>query len=166
MNATHAVDGFIVRELVRRCNYDRNHLVFISDLLGLHCLHPSTAKVTPHMEQITSDHGYISLRGVEFITRDNVLDYALEYRNELSKLIYEVLAKPRFDVVCIHDEFKCHPKYMNYLRECYMTILAELADSTVGQQIIRELRNDPTYILEKLSNDLGDEIMKAEYFLS
>ena len=47
-----------------------------------------------------------------------------------------------------------------------MGILAELADSTVGQQIIREVRNDPTYVLTKISDDLGDAIVQAEYFLS
>ena len=55
---------------------------------------------------------------------------------------------------------------MNYLREVYRDILAELADSTIAQQIIRETRNDPTYVFEKFSDDLGDEIMKGNYFLS
>ena len=64
------------------------------------------------------------------------------------------------------DEFKCHPNYVNYMREVYRDILAELADSRVGEQIIQEVRNDPDYRLEKFSSDLGNEIMKAEYFLS
>ena len=167
-NAVHGVDAFLVREVVRRCNYDRNHLTFISDLLALHCRNASITITAGyhHIEQTARNHGFISLRGVEFITRDNVLDFSLGYREELAKLIYEVLAKPRFDVLTIHDCFKCLPAYMGYLREVYMTILAELADSTVGQQIIREIRNDPSYVLEKLSDTLGDQIVKGEYWLS
>jgi len=165
-NLTHQVDAFLVREVVRRCNYNRNHLVFISDLLSLHCLKTSTTSAIHHMEQKALDHQFISLRGIEFINEDNVLDFSLSYRNELARLIHEVLSKPSFAVLTIHDCFKCLPAYMNDLRETYMTILAELADSTVGQQIIREVRNDPSYVLNKLSNDLGDEIMKANYFLS
>lgn len=52
------------------------------------------------------------------------------------------------------------------MREVYRDILAELADSRVGEQIIQEVRNDPTYHLQKLSTDLGDEITEGEYFLS
>lgn len=118
------------------------------------------------IEQLANDHGFLSLRGVEFITINNVLDYSIEYRNQLAELINELLNQHSFTVITIHDEFKCHPKYMNCLRETYMTILAELADSNVGQQILRDVRKDDTYILQKLSTDLGDAIMKSEYFLS
>jgi hypothetical protein len=94
------------------------------------------------------------------------LDFSIEYRQELFALIKETLARPSFEVIMIHDEFKCHPNYMNYLREVYRDILAELADSTVGQQIIGEVRGDHAYRLAKLSNDLGNKIMMSEYFLS
>lgn len=47
-----------------------------------------------------------------------------------------------------------------------MTVLAELADSRVGEQIIQEVRNDPAYRLQKITDTLGDQIMQAEYFLS
>lgn len=166
MNVVQAIDAFIVRELVRRCNYDRNHLIFISDLLALNCMNASVTALVHSIEQSAIDHQFVSLRAVEFINRDNVLEFSMGFRHELSRLLYEVLSKPRFDVLTIHDAFKSHPRYLNYLRETYMTILAELADSTVGQQIIREVRNDPEYVLTKLSNDLGDEIMKGEYSLS
>jgi hypothetical protein len=64
------------------------------------------------------------------------------------------------------DEFKCHPNNMNYLRSTYQGILTELADSNVGQQVIREVCSDEDYVLEKFSENLGDEIIKSEYFLS
>jgi hypothetical protein len=163
-NMTHAVDGFIVRELVRRCNYSRVQLLMVSAVLDAN---KDTAGNSIHdIERTANDHGFISLRGANFIDAYSVLEFSKEYRKELYQLIQETLAKPSFAVITIHDEFKCHPKYMNHLRECYVTILAELADSTVGQQIIREVRNDPTYILEKISKTLGDQIMKSEYFLS
>jgi len=165
-NVVQAIDAFIVRELVRRCNYDHEYLTYMWMFLGANSKRSQSITTMHHIEQTSNDHHFISLRGIEFINEDNVLDFSLDYRSELLSLIQEVLSKPSFDVLTIHDAFKCHPKYMNYLRETYMTILAELADSTIGQQIIREVRNDPSYVLNKLSNDLGDEIMKAQYFLS
>lgn len=164
-NATHAVDALLVRELVRRCNYDEIQLLLVSAILKANETTIGNGTLTS-MEKLANAHGFLSLRGVEFIDENNVLDYSHDYRRELYGLIQEVLAKPRFDVLCIHDAYRCHPKYMGYLREVYVTILAELADSTVGQQIIREIRNDPDYVLAKLTNNLGDKIMKGNYALS
>jgi hypothetical protein len=165
-NATHACDSLLVRELVRRCNYDKEQLVNTYSLLTSHANTPITSKTIHPFEQLVLNHFFISLRGAEIITAENVLEFSLDYREELRLLLKEVLSKPRFDVICIHDEYKCHANYMNILRETYMTILAELADSTVGQQLIRELRNDDSYVLTKLSTDLASEIMKSEYTLS
>lgn len=164
-NATHGIDGFLVRETVRRCNYDTDKLIALQHLITKAMGTPSYANIHP-IEQAARDHKFISLRGVEFINEHTVLDFSMDYREELLSLINETLAKPPFTVITIHDEFKCHPNYMNHLREVYQIILAELADSDVGQQTIRELRNDPTYILTKFSTDLGNEIMKGEYHLS
>lgn len=164
-NITHAIDAFIVRELVRRCNYDKIQLLLVSAILKAN-LNVQEVSVCNEIEQHSYAHGFMSLRGAEFINEYNVLNFSQEYRQELYTLIQETMSKPSFAVITIHDEFKCHPKYMNYLRECYVGILAELADSTVGQQILREVRNDYDLVLEKLSDDLGDKIIKSEYFLS
>jgi hypothetical protein len=55
---------------------------------------------------------------------------------------------------------------MNKARQTYIEVMAEFAESTIMQQIIRDIRNDPTYILPKFSDDLGDEIRQSEYPLS
>lgn len=165
-NMTHAVDGFIVRETVRRCNYDRDHLEDVADLLSNYRGMPSTLTPMEPIEIVARAHGFLSLRGVEFINPKNWIYFSLEYRNELLALIQETLTRPSFPVLTIHDEFKCHPNYVNEMREIYRDILVELADSNVGVQIIREVRNDPTFNYIKASNDLGDEIMKSEYYLS
>lgn len=164
-NAIHGCDAFLVREVVRRCNYDEIRLLLVQSILKSYATQMGNGTLT-YMEDLANKHGFLSLRAVEFIDLDNVLDYSHDYRRELIALIDEVLSKPRFDVVTIHDAYKSHAKYMNYLRECYMTVLAELADSTVGQQIIREIRNDPSYVLKKLSDTLGDQIVKGDYWLS
>lgn len=165
-NMTHAVDGFLVRETVRRCNYDHEQLERVRDLLL--SWHNTQTSATEHlpMEQMARNHSFISLRGIEFITKISVRSYSLEYREELLTLVNETLTRLSFPVLTIHDEYKCHPNHMDKLREVYMTILAELADSTVGEQIIKEVRGDSTYKLTKLSNDLGNDIMQSEYFLS
>lgn len=165
-NCTHAVDSLLIREVNRRCNYDReklNHLHYV-----LHWAKGYSAPTTKTnvIEQCAIDHKFISLRGVEFVTKNNVFDFSEDYRDELLCLIEETMSKPSFEILMIHDEIKALPNHVNDMRETYRNVLAELADSNIGQQIIREVRNDPTYVLDKLTTNLGDEIMKAEYFLS
>lgn len=165
-NMTHAVDGFLVRETSRRCNYDRDQLLRVQEILYA-SLHLSDVIIEFHpMEQATRNHGLLSLRGADFITEENALEFSIDYREELLVLVNETLTRPSFPILTIHDEFKCHPNYVNEMREVYRDILAELADSSVGQQILSEVRNDPSYTLNKFSQNLGDEILKAEYFLS
>ena len=163
---THAVDGFLVREVTRRCNYDREALIRTAALLEKHRGHIATTADLHPIAEAAYNHGFLSLRGAELITPDNVLEFPSGYRNELLELIQEILIRPSFIVLCIHDEFKCHPNYVNDMREVYRDVLAELADSRVGEQIIQEVRNDPDYRLDKISTDLGDAIMDGEYFLS
>jgi len=165
-NMTHAVDGFLVRETVRRCNYDRAKLLEVKNILHHNYLTAPIAKTFHHIEQTSRKHQFLSLRAAEFINEETVLEFSMEFRQELYALIKETLHRPSFEMVTVHDEFKCHPNHMNNMRFVYMMILAELADSRVGECIIQEVRNDPSYTLSKFSADLGDSIIKSEYFLS
>ena len=164
---THAVDAFLVREMGRRCNYNREQLEHVRDLILANANNITTNHNDTHFIELAArNHQFLSLRGVEFITEESILDFSSEYRADLYQLILEILMRPSFPILTVHDEFKCHANYVDDMRGTYMTILAELADSRVGEQIIQEVRKDPSYRLEKFSADLGGEIMQSEYFLS
>lgn len=166
-NMTHAVDGFLVRETCRRCNYDRDKLETARGILRSRINEHQHVTKEPHSLEIHArNHGFLSLRAADYIDEVNIYQFSDDFCRELLHLINETLEHTSFEMITIHDEFKCHPNHMNTLRKVYMTILAELADSSVGSRIIQEVRGDETYVLQKFSNDLGDEIMNAEYFLS
>lgn len=63
------------------------------------------------------------------------------------------------------DEFKCHPNHMNHLRQQYINIFAELAESRLLDDILSQIHGVPGSFV-KLSQDLGDHIRKSEYALS
>lgn len=166
-NMTHAIDGFLVRETARRCNHDKEHLIEVQRILTTNRGNITTNRIGQHsVERSAIEHKFISLRGAEFITEQSVLNFHTDYREELLALVNETLTRPAFPILTIHDELKAHANHVNDMRKVYQGILAELADSNVGERIIQEVRNDPDYELEKLSTNLGDEIMKSEYFLS
>ena len=54
---------------------------------------------------------------------------------------------------------------MNHVRHHYANIVADLADSNILQDILREITGDEV-VVQKLSNNLGDIIREADYMLS
>jgi hypothetical protein len=63
------------------------------------------------------------------------------------------------------DEFKAHPNNVNILRQTYIDIMAEIAESTMLEFILSAIQKTPIQI-EKYSKDLGDLIRESEYALS
>lgn len=61
--------------------------------------------------------------------------------------------------------FKFHPNYGNDVRQQYINILAELADSSVLSAIATQVAGR-TINVTKLSNDLSTHIHQSEYALS
>ena len=73
--------------------------------------------------------------------------------------------RPSFPVVAVHDEFKCHPNYMNYVRLTYIELLAEISDSTIIDAILSEITGKKV-VVEKLTDSISDLILQSEYALS
>lgn len=93
--------------------------------------------------------------------RDIVRSYEKSYGwrvNNLSGIAIAPLSEPL-------DEFKCHPNHMNHLRQQYINIFAELAESRLLDDILSQIHGVPGSFV-KLSQDLGDHIRKSEYALS
>lgn len=71
-----------------------------------------------------------------------------------------------YELVCNHDCFQCHPNYWKTTCEMYRQILAEIADSDILQDIIREITGDNTYVFNKLIPNMSEYILESEYALS
>jgi len=83
----------------------------------------------------------------------------------LIELAESMLGHKPFEIVTIHDEFKCHPNNCNHLRQHYIDILASLAESTILSDILSQLHGVQGKY-NKLSNDLGAKIRLSNYALS
>ena len=70
-----------------------------------------------------------------------------------------------FEILTVHDAFWCSPNHMNKLRQNYIDILCEIADSDMLGDILREITSS-TEVLKKYSNDLSKYIRESEYALS
>lgn len=73
--------------------------------------------------------------------------------------------KQGFTCVHIHDAFGFHPNYGNQVRQNYIDILAEIAESNLLNDILMEITGQDLDLI-KDSEDLAYDIQRTEYALS
>lgn len=175
-NVIHSVDAYIYRTMHRRCNY---HYPTVAEALRL------------IQDEISSrDSGYTTFDATEY-DDDHVNYYVQQYQRstvaditilpylnvlnihsvpdallvKLNTIIESMLVHPSFEIITVHDEFKCSPNHMNHLRQHYINIFAELADSDLLSDLLSQIHGTPGKY-QKLSNDLSADIRQSNYALS
>ena len=167
-NIVHSVDGMVVREMGRRCNFDADKLTQIH--LLLHTEKGGTSSMRQEdlallrVLECADNSGFMSLVICDYIDELNMGHLSPAHRQRLIQLIESLPAKP-FRLLAIHDCFKFHANYGNDVREQYINILAELADSEILSSIASQVagRHIP---VKKLSHNLSTHIRNSEYPLS
>jgi hypothetical protein len=171
-NVVHSVDAYILRCIHRRCNYDPDMvqakyaqiveaLVYrSSDWKPFEMVDPMVA----YYMDLYNRSSMVDVVILPYLNHDTLLTVPTDYLRKLLTIVESMLAHKPFDVVTVHDEFKCHANHMNHLRQHYINVFAELADSRVLEMILAGIYGKKgTY--QKLSNDLGDLIKGSNYAL-
>ena len=105
-NVTHSIDAYIVRELTRRCDYNKEQLLRVKTALcsSIDDITPDMTDPDTQMVALLWSHykktGMLSARVFDYITEDSVK--AIPERSVVWKLIYSMPTKP-FHVLSIHD---------------------------------------------------------------
>lgn len=166
-NITHSIDGFINREMFSRCMFNPE----IKKLLNLNTNsgknsnsyynHPKTQKLLDLMD-LYHESGYLSARVLDYVD-ENTIGFLLN--SDLAKVMDLIKSLPEkpFDLLSIHDCFRCHANYGNDVREQYKNCLVELAKSNMLQFLLRQITgsNDITYVKEE--PELYKKIEDEEY---
>jgi hypothetical protein len=166
-DVTHALDSCILREITRRCNFNREQLAEVSDLLfeRIRIGHGDLYEDCPPVnEALWKGTGFLSLVGMECINEISVGDFGIDYCKALYTLIEKTLVKPSFEILALHDEYLCHPNYMNHVRQTMIDVLAELADSDTISHILSQITGSDVKI-EPIDCKLGDLIRDSEYII-
>lgn len=153
----------------RRCNYERKQLeevgVLINNHLITNMLKSDEHDCVPYIQGLAERSGFYSLVAIEYINEDSIEDFNHDYLNKILKCILHTYEHKSFPLIMIHDEFKAHANNMNKVRQTYIDILAEIAESNMLEFVLNQFRKVPVKI-EKYSQDLADLIREAEYPLS
>jgi hypothetical protein len=167
-NMVHSIDGMIVRELGRRCNYDPILVAQVRKIaeLALHgvALHQTMTNDDKTVVTLWNHYqktGYLSARILDHLKFEN---FGHVDPTEVIKLIDSLPERP-FKVVSVHDCFRCLPHYGNDLREQYNLQLALIASSDLLQEILSQIIGKPV-IIGKLDATLAADIINTNYALS
>jgi hypothetical protein len=173
-NTIHSVDGMIVREMTRRCDYDPRQIHKVRKALEKPINGVSEDILT--QEEAIQLHelstlwghftasGYLSARIIDYITPITAAFMDPKERAIVLEML-DTFPKRPFKVVSIHDCFRCHPNYGNDLREQYNLQLALIAKSNLLGYLITQIVGRPVNI-GKLYPNLYKDVLKTNYALS
>lgn len=167
-NIIHSLDGMVVREMNRRCNYDVDRI----NALYAHLIHEQGMRYTLRAKdldllrilELFDQTNFMSAVVIEYLDQYNSGHLDSVQKMKVMDLIQDMPKRP-FNLLCIHDCFKFHPNYGNDVRQQYINILAEIANSEILSSIATQVRGIPTQV-NKLSNNLPTLIRQSEYALS
>lgn len=163
-NCTHSVDGLIVREITRRCNYDQSRVTAIMQMITTYCdlpMSPKDDEMVNILWNLYKESGYLSARILDHLGSTN---YDPTMKDDIVELIDSLPSKP-FEVVSIHDCFRVLPNYANdlrmqYNRQLYLIAKSEMLSFLLSQIIGRTIN------VGKLDSDLYMGILDTNYSLS
>lgn len=164
-NCNHSVDGMLVREMTRRCNYNPNTISNLQLVIEDGVYGKETSNENGKLVSILWDHyldsGFISARILDYLDSTNL---GIVNVNVIKFLIETLPAKP-FEVISVHDCFRCLPNYGNDLRRQYNILLAEIAQSNLLSFLVSQMVGRIVTIT-KIDPDMYKEILDANYSLS
>jgi hypothetical protein len=175
-NVIHSIDGYILRSLLRRCNYDAEAFAWAQAEIEIELLErsfgksptdrmPPNTKTWYYQEQcdrsgmadpVIIPHLASEEGSIQSLTTEHLLG--------LAKIIESCMGHKPFPVVTVHDDFKAHPNNLNWLRLHYRNILAEMSESTMLNDILGQLYGRQGNFKMR-SHDLADKIRQSNYAL-
>lgn len=164
-NTTHSIDGMVVREMLRRCNYDADLITYVKQLC--YGVQESNVALEENFDMVMElwNHyersGFLSMRICDYLDAGSI---ALVDRQVILEML-ETLPKKSFKVLTVHDCFRCHPNYGNDLRRQYNQILSDIAKSNLLSFILSQVLGQE-FTAGKLDNDMWKDVLDAEYALS
>lgn len=162
-NCIHSIDGYIVRTMHRKCNYDatvvRAAYVAICNAIGKPKSNP-TDKVKYYITQYERS----SIADVVILPwiKGDATALSDKHLEKLKVLCEQMLLHKPFPIVTIHDSFASHAGNVDQMRYHYKETLADLADSEILSDLFGQIYKCKIEY-NKLSNDLGDKIRESNY---
>lgn len=162
-NLIHSIDGMVVREMYRRCSYDPNTVKRVQKALysNANGKDGRSADMVSTLWDHYLESGFLSVRILDYLHDDTM---GLVVPERIEELLLS-LPQTRFDLVTVHDCFRCHPNYGNDLRRQYNRVLADINDSLLLPFIASQVAQQPVKA-KKVGVIPREVILNGNYTLS
>jgi hypothetical protein len=162
-NVTHSLDGMIVRELLRRCAFNREQKARIQNLINGQkdeTVLRSNGEMVERLWDLYEQSGYLSARIFDYLDSDNILFINTD---PLQDLLDSMPEKP-FKIIPVHDCFRVLPNYGNDLRKQYNLQLSLIAKSDLLSFLLSQIVGKRVPITKQ--SHFEEEILQTDYALS
>ena len=163
-NIIHSIDGMVVRELHRRCDFDLSKMErLLKAILSGECGTSETREKDSTVLNLWNHYlnsGFLSVRIFDYLDGKNLGLVDVEV---IKRLISTMPSKP-FSVISVHDCFRVHPNYGNNLRRQYNQILHDLAQSNILAYLAYQITGQVIPVTK--ASDFTSEILLSNYALS
>ena len=126
-NMIHSVDAFLMRELIRRTNYDPQVKERFLRIKEHDLIENENTRMVQLLIELYHQSGFLSQRIIDYVRPYNIS--LLE--PEMKEILYKRFAPKPFQMLTIHDCFRVHANYCNELRKQYIELLAEITESNL-----------------------------------
>lgn len=175
-NVVHSVDAYVLRCIHRRCNYDHDAVSVASLLLESEMLRRMlggqqeaeyidlTGKASYYIEQYERS-GMADVVILPYLDTLTITALSYKHLQKLVEIVNGMLEYKPFEVITIHDSFAAHANNVNHVRQQYINVLADMAESNLLDDLLSQLYGKPGKF-NKLSTNLGTLIRNSNYALS
>lgn len=167
------IDAYVLRSLIRRCSYEPAVVQYAQqccfeellyrDCMGgeAKCISGALPEIQKYVERFQATN-MVDAVILPYLDPESCRYLSDDHLRRLNLLMESMLEHKPFHVVSIHDDFRCHPNYMNYLRAHYRDIFMEMANAEILSDILSQIHGvSGTY--KKRSTDLAEKIATADY---
>lgn len=168
-NPTHTWDGYVNRELTRRCNYDRQQLLQASTAIECALLGQVQFNQPDPMllfiEQAALKANCYSIAAVDYVIAGQLEGVSAKYLRELNQVIHWTLQGDTFPVYSVHDQFNASPAHIGRVKQVYNRLLAESYKSSWMFDVVEQLTGVKLHHLKQYDSAVFDSICDNTYAL-
>ena len=164
-NITHSIDSYVLRTVVRYCNYDKKQVLRVSNLIEASLIERELKGTEPKecaFLKRAKRLNLVDISMINHIDETNVDHISSAVLRVLMTDLNKMLEYEPFDVIPVHDSYGCSPLFMNILRGWYNEVLARLSNSNLLEDIVSQLLGEHSTI-KVFDEDIADLIRECDY---
>lgn len=161
-NVVHSIDAYVLRTLLRRCNYSIRDVKHALESLYTVSYQPKESAALDTWKETNM----VDMTMIQ-VTKQEIAGFPKAMRQQLIRMLEMCLTHKPFEIVVIHDSFAAHPNNCNQLRRVYADILGDLVESTLIDDLLDQLYGDRDEV-PKLGNvkEIAKEVRQSNYGIS